>query len=57
MRVGVDEAGGDDEAGRVDDALSWSGEIADFDDLAGGDGNIGAAGKGTSAVNDDSITD
>ena len=53
MRVGVDEAGGDGEAGGVDDAGGGGGEVgADLDDLAGGDGDVGAAGGGARAVDE-----
>src|SRR5262249_35249908 len=55
VRVHVDEAGGDNESRRVEGLLGLlTAEVSDLHDAAVQDGNVGGAGRGSDAVDDES---
>ena len=55
MRVRVDEAGRDDQVGRIDNLLRALGDLADLDDLAARNRDIGAPRRATGTINDRSV--
>ena len=57
MRVRIDEAGSDDETRRIDNALCATIDLADFDNSAGIDSNIGAISRRTGAVDNSTVAD
>jgi hypothetical protein len=57
MRVRIDEAGRDHEVARVDRLGGGAGNPADLDDLAAGDGDVGAPRRGPCAVHHRAVPD